>query len=95
MKIKVLVLLSLLVLSVAAMAAENHTADSVAGKIVIDGNLDDWAVNGKPKSVALDFGTEEQLVRQSGWTTQQCAAFHEASANSAKPTEPPHSFTHK
>ncbi len=68
MKIKVLVLLSLLVLSVAAMAAENHTADSVAGKIVIDGNLDDWAVNGKPKSVAVDFGTEEQLVRQSGWT---------------------------
>ncbi|MGE5606534.1 MAG: sugar-binding protein [Bacteroidota bacterium] len=69
MKTKILFLFSLmmLVVSVSAIAAQDFTADSVAGKIVIDGNLDDWAVNGKPKSAALDFGTEEQLVRQSGW----------------------------
>ncbi len=70
MKSKVLVILSLLVLvlSVSVMAAPDYTADSVAGKLVIDGDLKDWAVNGNMKSAALNFGTEEQLVRQSGWT---------------------------
>lgn len=70
MKSKFLFFLSLmvLILSVSVLAAQDYTADSVAGKIIIDGNLADWTVNNSIKSAVIHFGTEEQLVRQSGWT---------------------------